>query len=142
MAGGLKKTFEVLRETENEAVVQVLIPALDSPTPSVPEEALRALLARRSLAVGTIVLTIGLPQPAVSKHLGVLREAGIVSVSKQGRQRVYALNHEPLRPVSDWLKTLEQHWQGQLDRIRLKAERRALAQAATATQATGKKGTS
>ncbi len=43
----------------------------------------------RGLAVGTIVLTLGLPQPAVSKHLGVLREVGIVSVSKQGQQRVY-----------------------------------------------------
>ncbi len=100
------------------------------------------LLARRSLAVGTIVLTLGLPQPAVSKHLGVLREAGIVYVSKQGRQRVYALNHEPLRPVYNWLKTLDQHWEHQLDRVRIRAERRALAGASTPTQATGKKGTS
>jgi DNA-binding transcriptional ArsR family regulator len=100
------------------------------------------LLSRRSLAVGTIVLTLGLPQPAVSKHLGVLREAGIVYVSKQGRQRVYALNHEPLRPVYDWLKTFEQHWEHQLDRIRIRAERRALAQASTTTQAIRKKGTS
>ena len=100
------------------------------------------LLARRSLPVGTIVLTLGLPQPAVSKHLGVLREAGIVYVSKQGRQRVYALNHEPLRPIGDWLKTFEQHWERQLDRIRIRAERRALAQAGTTTQAIRKKGTS
>ena len=100
------------------------------------------LLSRRSLAVGTIVLTLGLPQPAVSKHLSVLREAGIVYVSKQGRQRVYALNHEPLQPVQDWLKTLEQHWERQLDRIRIRAERRALAQASTTPQAIRKKGTS
>ncbi len=50
MTGGMKKTFDVLRQTENEAFVQVLIPALDSPTPSIAEAALRALLDRRSLA--------------------------------------------------------------------------------------------
>ena len=82
------------------------------------------LSRRRSLAVGAIVLALGLPQPAVSKHLGVLREVGIVSVSKHGQQRVYALNHDQLRPVYDWVKTFEQHWEHQLDRIRARAERR------------------
>ena len=84
------------------------------------------LSRRKSLAVGTIVLAMGLPQPAVSKHLGVLREVGIVSVSKQGQQRVYALNHDELRPIYDWIKTFEQHWDRQLDRIQQRAERRAL----------------
>jgi DNA-binding transcriptional ArsR family regulator len=100
------------------------------------------LSRRRRLAVGAIVLTLGLPQPAVSKHLGVLREAGIVSVSKQGRQRVYALNHEQLRPIYDWLKTFEQHWEHQLDRIRLRAERRSATKLSTPSQAIRKKGTS
>ncbi len=44
------------------------------------------LSRRRSLAVGAIVVSLGLPQPAVSKHLSVLREVGIVSVSKQGQK--------------------------------------------------------
>ena len=106
------------------------------------------LARRRSLAVGAIVLTLGLPQPAVSKHLGVLREVGIVSVSKQGQQRLYALNHDQLRPVYDWIKTFEQHWGRQLDRIQERAERRALAQLNTGTpvntgkRETRKKGTS
>ncbi len=73
------------------------------------------------------MLALGLRQPSVSKHLGVLREAGLVSVSKQGQQRVYELNLDPLRPVYDWVKTFEQHWERQLDRIKAKAERRALA---------------
>src|ERR1700685_197957 len=85
------------------------------------------LSRRRGLAVGTIVLTLGLPQPAVSKHLGVLREVGIVSVSKQGQRRVYELNAEQWRPVYDWVKTFERHWERQLDRIRARAEQRALA---------------
>jgi len=83
------------------------------------------LAKRKCLAVGTIVVTLGLPQPAVSKHLSVLRRVGIVSVSKQGQQRMYALNADELRPVYQWVKAFEQHWQHQLDRIRARAEQRA-----------------
>src|ERR1700733_5257267 len=84
------------------------------------------LLSRhRSLAVGAIVLTLGLPQPAVSKHLGVLREVGIVSVKKQGQSRVYELNADQLRPIYEWVKMYEKHWEHQLDRIRARAEQRA-----------------
>src|SRR5580704_8465722 len=100
------------------------------------------LSRRRSLAVGTIVLTLGLPQPAVSKHLGVLREVGIVSVTKQGQRRVYELNLDELRPVYDWIKTFERHWERQLDRIRARAERRALDLSSTPGRTTRKKGTS
>jgi DNA-binding transcriptional ArsR family regulator len=86
------------------------------------------LSRRRGLAVGTIVMTLGLPQPTVSKHLGVLRDVGIVSVTKQGQSRLYELNHDQLRPIYDWVKTFEQHWDRQLERIRARAERRALPQ--------------
>ncbi len=99
------------------------------------------LLSRRgALAVGTIVVTLGLPQPAVSKHLGVLREVGILSVSQQGQRRVYALNYDQLRPIYDWVKAFEQHWEHQLDRIRTRAERRALVQSTLSKPATRKKG--
>src|SRR5271154_3727383 len=100
------------------------------------------LSRRRGLAVGAIVLTLGLPQPAVSKHLAVLREVGIVSVSKQGQQRVYALNHDQLRPVYDWIKTFKQHWGHQLDRSQARAERRAQKLSNATGRATHKKGTS
>ncbi len=72
------------------------------------------------------MLALGVRQPDVSKHLGVLRKLGVVSVSKQGQQRVYDLNPDQLRPVCDWIKALEGHWEHQLDRIRTRAERRAL----------------
>jgi DNA-binding transcriptional ArsR family regulator len=88
------------------------------------------------------VLSLGLPQPAVSKHLGVLREVGIVSVSKQGQQRMYALNYDQLRTVYDWIKTFEQHWDHQLNRIQARAEQRALAKINNPSQPTRKKGTS
>ena len=85
------------------------------------------LLSRSpGLAVGAIVLALGLPQPDVSKHLGVLRQVGIVSVVKQGQHRVYELNFDQLRTVADWVKIFERHWEHQIDRIRAKAERRAL----------------
>jgi DNA-binding transcriptional ArsR family regulator len=83
------------------------------------------LLARRGgLAVGTLVVAVGLPQPAVSKHLGVLRKVGIVSVDKDGRQRVYRLNSAELKPVYDWVKNFEPFWSQQLDRIKERAERK------------------
>jgi DNA-binding transcriptional ArsR family regulator len=66
-----------------------------------------------------------MPQPAVSKHLGVLRQVGLVSVSKQGQQRLYRLEAEELKLVHDWAKRFEQHWSHQLARIKERAQRRA-----------------
>ncbi|HET6325759.1 MAG TPA: metalloregulator ArsR/SmtB family transcription factor [Planctomycetaceae bacterium] len=100
------------------------------------------LSRRRGLAVGTIVLALGMPQPTVSKHLGVLREVGLVSVSKNGQSRIYDLNVDQLRPVYDWIKAFEQHWEHQLDRIRERAERRAADVSNSSQRTTRKKGTS
>jgi DNA-binding transcriptional ArsR family regulator len=84
------------------------------------------LLARRgALAVGALVAAMGLPQPAVSKHLGVLRTVGVVSVTKDGRQRLYQLEPKNLKPVHDWAKGFEHLWSHQLDRIKERAERAA-----------------
>jgi DNA-binding transcriptional ArsR family regulator len=84
------------------------------------------LLARLGDApVGTLVVTLGLPQPTVSKHLGVLRKVGVVAVIKQGKQRVYKLEAEKLKTVHDWVKAFERLWSRQLDRIKERAERRA-----------------
>ncbi len=88
------------------------------------------LLARRGpLAVGALVLMLGLPQPAVSKHLGVLHKVGVVDVTRQGKSRVYSLDADKLKTVYDWAKALEQHWSHQLDRIKQRAEQRARQQA-------------
>jgi DNA-binding transcriptional ArsR family regulator len=86
------------------------------------------LLARRgALPVGTLVVAVGLPQPAVSKHLGVLRKVGVVAVNRSGRQRVYRLNAQQLKTVYDWVKAFEQFWSHQLDRIKQRAEEKARA---------------
>jgi DNA-binding transcriptional ArsR family regulator len=84
------------------------------------------LLARRgALAVGTLAIALGLPQPAVSKHLGVLRKVGVVAVMKQGKQRVYSLEAEKLKTIHDWVKAFEQLWDHQLHRIKERAEQSA-----------------
>jgi DNA-binding transcriptional ArsR family regulator len=74
-------------------------------------------------AVGDLVVLLALPQPAVSKHLGVLRKVGVVIVTKRGQQRMYELNASALKPVHDWVSTFEKFWSHQLDRIRQRAER-------------------
>ena len=73
-------------------------------------------------AVNDLVRTLRMPQPAVSKHLRVLRSVRVVSVSRRGRRRVYRLNARELKPVHDWIKTYERFWTHQLDRIKARAE--------------------
>jgi DNA-binding transcriptional ArsR family regulator len=88
-------------------------------------EIIDLLRSGRTHAVGDLVKRLRIPQPAVSKHLGVLRRVGIVSVSRHGRRRMYRLNAEELKPVHDWVKIYEGFWTHQLDRIKDRAERKA-----------------
>jgi DNA-binding transcriptional ArsR family regulator len=87
-------------------------------------EIIDVLRGGRAHAVGELVKRLQIPQPAVSKHLGVLRRVGIVSVSRHGRRRMYRLNAEELKPVHDWVKIYEGFWTHQLDRIKERAERK------------------
>ncbi len=64
-----------------------------------------------------LVERLGLAQPQVSKHLRVLREVGLVSVRDEGRQRLYRLNGQPLKPIHDWLKNYEESWNVRLDAL-------------------------
>jgi DNA-binding transcriptional ArsR family regulator len=83
------------------------------------------LLAEGERPVNDMVISLGWPQPQVSKHLGVLRQVGLVSVRREGRQRLYRLNGEQLRPIHEWIKTYERFWKHQLDRIKTRAEEKA-----------------
>jgi DNA-binding transcriptional ArsR family regulator len=80
----------------------------------------------REYAVGEVVLRMRMSQPAVSKHLGVLRKVGVVSVIRRGQHRMYRLNAAKLRPVHDWVKTFERYWTHQIGQIKERAERKAL----------------
>ena len=77
---------------------------------------LLAAAGGRPRAVGEMVELLGLPQPAVSKHLGVLRKVGLVTVSKQGQRRLYELNAQELKPdlCSKYLKAVAEP-----DRLRI-----------------------
>jgi len=84
------------------------------------------LLARGAQRdVTEIVLKLGLGQPAVSKHLGVLRKVGVVAVHKAGQRRFYRLNPKELKPVHDWIQNLERFWTDHLDGIKEAAELKA-----------------
>jgi DNA-binding transcriptional ArsR family regulator len=72
--------------------------------------------------VGEIVVAIGLEQPSVSKHLGVLRSVGLVHVRRNGRHRMYRTNAEAIRPLHEWTGTFERYWQHQLNRVKERAE--------------------
>ena len=67
-------------------------------------------LAGGERPVNDLVALLGLAQPLVSKHLRVLREVGLVEVRDEGRQRLYRLNAEPLKPIHDWVRTYQDLW--------------------------------
>ena len=79
-------------------------------------------LAREERQVGEIVTAIGLDQPSVSKHLGVLRKVNLVRVRRNGRHRLYRTNAEAIRPLYEWTETFERYWRHQLNRVKERAE--------------------
>jgi len=68
------------------------------------------VLADGERPVNDLVARLGMSQPQVSKHLRVLREVDLVAVRDEGRQRMYRLNGQSLKPIHDWVKTYEQSW--------------------------------
>lgn len=72
-------------------------------------------LAAGERPVNDLVATLGLGQPQVSKHLRVLREVGAVEVRRDGRQRLYRLNGEALRPIYEWVAEYERTWNQRFD---------------------------
>ncbi len=75
------------------------------------------LLRGGERSVGDLVGRLTLSQPGVSKHLKVLREAGLVDVRSQGKQRLYALRSEPLAEVDAWLVPYRAFWSDRLDAL-------------------------
>jgi DNA-binding transcriptional ArsR family regulator len=73
------------------------------------------LLRVESRAVGDLVAELGLTQPAVSKHLRVLREGGLVTAEVDAQRRRYHLNAEPLRELDAWVAPYRRHWARHLD---------------------------
>ena len=79
-------------------------------------------LADEERSVSEIVDAIELNQPSVSKHLQVLREVGLVTARRDGRNVLYRTNAEGLRTVHEWSSMFAKYWRGQLRRIKTHAE--------------------
>jgi DNA-binding transcriptional ArsR family regulator len=90
-------TFEVLAEPTRRRILDLL---LDGPR-----------------AVGDLVQRLKMSQPGVSKHLRVLREAGLVSVRTEAQRRIYEIRPEPLAEVAEWLEPYRALWSERLDAL-------------------------
>jgi DNA-binding transcriptional ArsR family regulator len=75
------------------------------------------LLLERPRPVGELVERLGLSQPGTSKHLKVLREAGLVQVRQDANRRVYALDPGPIRELDVWLAPYRRLWNESLDEL-------------------------
>lgn len=94
---GVLDTFTVLAEPNRREILEVL--------------------REDEASVGQLVDHLGLSQPAVSKHLRILRESGMVSVRPQGQQRMYGLETAPLEELDEWLEPYRRRWSRALDRL-------------------------
>jgi DNA-binding transcriptional ArsR family regulator len=75
------------------------------------------LLARRDRTAGEIVDEFDMSAPAISQHLKVLREAGLVTTRAEGQSRIQALNPEGLDEIGAWLNRTRQFWSNRLDAL-------------------------
>ena len=80
------------------------------------------LLREQERPVGDLVAALGISQPAVSKHLRVLRDAGVVDVRVDAQRRVYRLRPEPLREIDEWLTPYRAAWRDRLDALEFDPE--------------------
>ena len=83
--------------------------------------------------VSVIVDALDIGQPTVSKHLKVLREAGLVSMRVDANRRIYGLRTQPLLEVDDWLLPYRKQWAGRLDALERFLDEDAAATATTET---------
>ena len=102
--------------------------------PSAMESILRALaddsrrtvleaLAERPATAGELAALLPIARPGVSRHLRVLREAGLVEVRQEAQRRIYSLRPEPLAEVDDWLGRYRALWQQRLDALHTEVAR-------------------
>ena len=97
MLAGMPSTWSVLADPSRRAMLELL---LERPRP-----------------VGELVDRLGLTQPGTSKHLRVLREAGLVQVRTEAQRRVYALDPGPLAELDVWLAPYRRLWNERLDAL-------------------------
>ncbi|GAB3431956.1 ArsR/SmtB family transcription factor [Flindersiella endophytica] len=94
---GVASTFEVLAEPTRRRILDLLL--------------------ERPRAVGELVEQLGISQPGTSKHLRVLRDAGLVRVRQDAQRRWYEIAPEPLAEIDTWLEPYRRLWEHSLDRL-------------------------
>lgn len=105
------------------APIQVAFQAIADPRRRRLLELLAGL--SRAAPVSELVKRVRRPQPSVSKDLAILRDAGLVSVTRQGRQRLYTFEGQAMRGVYEWVAQYERYWNHQVDRIKARAQANA-----------------
>jgi DNA-binding transcriptional ArsR family regulator len=75
------------------------------------------LLAERELRAGEIATHFDIARPGVSRHLRLLREGGLVSVTRSGQQQIYRLEPDPLMEIDRWLTPIRSFWNNRLDAL-------------------------
>ncbi|HTX38888.1 MAG TPA: metalloregulator ArsR/SmtB family transcription factor [Bryobacteraceae bacterium] len=93
----MESVFEVIAEPNRRAILSLLVSSQQS--------------------VGEIERQLRMPQPAVSKHLRVLREAGFVESTVDAQRRLYRLKPEPLQEVDAWLAPFRRFWSAHVDAL-------------------------
>jgi DNA-binding transcriptional ArsR family regulator len=104
--------------------------------------AILSLLASSERSVGEIERQLRMPQPSVSKHLRVLRDAGFVEARVEAQRRVYAIRPQPLMEVDAWLAPFRRFWTTHVDALERHLDRMAQAAAQGGKAKTEKKGKS
>ena len=94
---GVESVFEVIAEPNRRAILSLLVSSQQS--------------------VGEIERQLRMPQPTVSKHLRVLREAGFVESTVDAQRRLYRLKPEPLQEVDMWLAQFRRFWSAHIDAL-------------------------
>jgi DNA-binding transcriptional ArsR family regulator len=100
--------------------------------------AMLLLLADSERTVGELERQLRMPQPSVSKHLRVLREAGFVESRVDAQRRVYRLRHEPLQELDSWLAPFRRFWSTHVDALERHLDR--MERASTPTRRTPRSG--
>ncbi len=93
----MESVFEIIAEPNRRAILGLLVSSQQS--------------------VGEIERQLGMPQPAVSKHLRVLREAGFVESTVDAQRRLYRLRPEPLQEIDAWLAPFRRFWSAHVDAL-------------------------
>jgi len=81
------------------------------------------LLAEGQLSIASLSSHFTMSRTAVTKHLGILEVAGLVSSQKAGREKLYRLEAKPLQTLKQWLEFYEQFWDDKLENLKLLAEK-------------------